>query len=89
MDQIHPHYFSSISDYFQNGYLWVTLISDEDLVIEQGEGSLRSYTFGKKVITHLVSLQPQNPGFAARAISNRVSSLVLSCVRFLGHGKEE
>ena len=39
---------------FQNGYLWVFRVPDDKLVIEPGSDDLKTYEFGKKLMSHQV-----------------------------------
>lgn len=35
--------------------MWVFPVSDENMIVETGEGTLRSYEFGEEAMTHFVS----------------------------------
>jgi len=40
---------------WQNGYMWIFPVPDDDLSVEKGDGTLNEYEFGKKELTHMVN----------------------------------
>ena len=55
---------------------WLSLgfpVSEENLIIETGEGSLHSYAFGKKVMTHQVNPSASKRTIAVSAVADDVS----------------